>query len=80
MRRIAASKVLKVEPLTHFYIGDRVTLLDKYMVRAGDIGTIESIDSKGICVWWDSLPQPPQLWRTFSSTELELKQRGYFQN
>jgi hypothetical protein len=78
--RIAASKVLRVEPLTHFYIGDRVTLVDKYMVRAADIGTIELIDSKGIRVWWDILPQPPQLWRTFKSEELELIKRGYSQN
>ena len=83
IRRIAVCKVLKVlkaEPPTDFCIDDRVTLVDKYMFRSGDIGTIELIDSQGIRICWDTPPQPPQLWRTFSSQELELIQRGYSQN
>lgn len=53
-------------------LDDRVTLVDKYMYRAGDIGTIEAITLQGIQVTWDRLPQPPMLWRTFSEYELEL--------
>lgn len=80
IRRIAVSKVLKVELLTDFCIDDRVTLVDKYMFRSGDIGTIELIGSQGIQICWDTPPQPPQLWRTFRSEQLELIQRGYSQN
>jgi hypothetical protein len=76
IRKIAFSKVVKVEAPTDFWIGDRVTLQDKYMYRAGDVGTIESIDSQGIQILWDIQPQSPLRWRTFQSEELELIDRG----
>jgi hypothetical protein len=63
-----------------YYIGDRVTLLDKFMVRAADVGTIEAISDKGIQILWDNkilvepdMMQPPRLWRTFCANELESK-------
>jgi hypothetical protein len=69
------------------HIGDRVTLLDKFMVRAADVGTIEAISDKGIQVLWDNksphepnLKQPPVLWRTFRADELELVESKYNQN
>jgi hypothetical protein len=69
------------------HIGDRVTLLDKFMVRAADVGTIEAITDKGIQVFWDNksphepnLKQPPMLWRTFRADELELVESKYQQN
>jgi hypothetical protein len=71
----------------NFHIGDRVTLLDKYQVRAADIGTVEAITDKGIQVLWDNkiplepnLKQPPILWRTFRADELELIESKYEQN
>lgn len=61
-----------------FHVGDLVTLLDKYMVRAADIGTVEAVTGKGVQVLWDNnvetepnLKQPPVLWRTFQVNELE---------
>jgi hypothetical protein len=64
----------------NYKIGDRVTLLDKFMVRAADVGTIEAITDKGIQILWDnkipdesSMMQPPRLWRTFWANELEFK-------
>jgi hypothetical protein len=69
------------------HIGDRVTLLDKFMVRAADVGSIEAITGKGIQVFWDNksphepnLKQPPMLWRTFRADELELVESKYQQN
>jgi hypothetical protein len=69
------------------HIGDRVTLIDKYMVRAADTGAIEAISDKGIQVLWDNkipnepnLRQPPMLWRTFPANELELVQSMNEQN
>ncbi len=69
------------------HIGDRVTLLDKYQVRAADVGTIEAITDKGIQILWDNkipgepnLKQPPMLWRTFRADELELVQSMNEQN
>ncbi len=73
--KIDFSRVLKVETL-EFCLGDRVTLQDKYIYRAGDVGTIESIDSQGIQILWDIQPQSPLRWRTFQSEELELIDRG----
>ena len=62
-----------------FHIGDRVTLVDKYQVRAADIGTVEAFTDLGIQILWDnSAPhepnqkQPPIAWRTFKADELEL--------
>ncbi len=70
-----------------FHIGDRVTLLDNFMVRAADVGTIEAITDKGIQVLWDNkiprepnLKQPPMLWRTFRADELKLVESKYEQN
>jgi hypothetical protein len=69
------------------HIGDRVTLLDKFMVRAADVGSIQAITGKGIQVLWDNksphepnLKQPPILWRTFRADELELVESKYNQN
>jgi hypothetical protein len=76
VRKIAFSKVLKVDVPTDFYIGDRVTLVDKYRLRAGDIGTVEDVNSQGIQILWDIYPQPPLGWRTFPSEEVELIDRG----
>jgi hypothetical protein len=61
-----------------YAVGDRVTLLDKYQVRAADIGIVEAFTEQGIQIIWDNnspheqLAQPPQLWRTFQADELEL--------
>ena len=76
VRKIAFSKLLKVYAPTDLYIGDRATLVDKYMFRAGDVGTVEEIDSQGIQILWDIHPQPPLGWRTFQFEELELIDRG----
>jgi hypothetical protein len=87
----AAAKRSVWSPLTtgqtFFHIGDRVTLSDKFMVRAADVGTVEAITDKGIRLRWDSkspyepnLKQPPALWRTFSAAELELVESKYNQN
>jgi hypothetical protein len=69
------------------HVSDQVTLLDKFMVRAADVGTIEAITDKGIQVFWDNksphepnLKQPPMLWRTFRADELELVESKYHQN
>jgi hypothetical protein len=35
-------------------LGDRVTLLDKYQVRAADIGTVEAFTDRGIQIIWDN--------------------------
>ncbi len=90
--RVARSAILHIlspPPPTsqNFHIGDRVTLLDKFMVRAADFGTIEAITDKGIQILWDkktpdepNLKQPPVLWRTFKVEELELIDRGHQQN
>jgi hypothetical protein len=75
VRKIAFSKVLKVDAPTDLYIGDRVTLIDKYMVRAGEVGTVEDINSQGIQIFWDIHPQPPLGWRTFPPEEVELIDR-----
>lgn len=70
-----------------FYLGDRVTIADKYQVRAADVGTVESITDKGIQVLWDNkspyepnLKQPPKLFRTFPPEDLELIESKYLQN
>jgi hypothetical protein len=70
-----------------FHLGDRVTLLDKYQVRAADIGTVEGFTALGIQILWDNnsphepnLKQPPIAWRTFAGEELELIDRMYQQN
>lgn len=76
VRKIAFSKVLKVDAPTDFYIGDRVTLIDKYMFRAGDVGNVEEINSQGIQILWDTHPQPPLGSRTFPPEEVELIDRG----
>jgi hypothetical protein len=80
--KISLSRVVKVDPppsVTGFNIGDRVTLADKYMVRAADIGTVEAFTPLGIQVFWDNniplepdLKQPPIAWRTFRADEIEL--------
>lgn len=83
IRTISTAKVVKViPPAQPFDIGDRVTLIDKYMVRAADIGTVEAITDKGTQILWDNkspyepnLKQPPVLWRTFQVNELELIDR-----
>jgi hypothetical protein len=70
-----------------FYLGDRVTLADKYHVRAADVGTVEAISDKGIRILWDNkvanwagLKQPPALHRTFEANELKLIDSKYLQN
>jgi hypothetical protein len=76
----AILQVISPQPAaTTFNIGDRVTLADKYQVRAADIGTVEAFTPLGIQVLWDNhislepnLKQPPIAWRTFRSNELEL--------
>ena len=78
IRKIAFSKVVKVEAPTPFWIGDRVTLRDKYLYRAGDIGTVELIGYQGIQILWDIPPHPPLRWRTFQPVELELIERGIY--
>ena len=81
VRIISLAKVAKVEPPTAqaFHIGDRVTLLDKYQVRAADVGTVEAFTALGIQIRWDNnsphepnLKQPPIAWRTFKADEMEL--------
>jgi hypothetical protein len=88
-RRSAILRIISAPPPTGqtLHIGDRVTLLDKFMVRATDMGTIEAITDKGIQVLWDNkipgepnLKQPPMLWRTFRADELELVESKYNQN
>jgi hypothetical protein len=76
LRKIALSKVVKVEAPPEFYVGDRVTLINKYLVRAGDVGTVEEINFRGVQILWDIHPQPPLGWRTFPPEELELIDRG----
>ncbi len=67
-----------------FHVGDRVTLLDKYQVRAADIGAVEAFTDLGIQILWDNnislepnLKQPPIAWRTFKADELELVEPMY---
>jgi hypothetical protein len=88
-KRSAILHVISSPPATgqSFHIGDRVTLLDKFMVRSADVGTIEAITDKGIQVRWDNksphepnLRQPPMLWRTFEARELKLIKSMYQQN
>jgi hypothetical protein len=88
-RRSAIVRVISTPPATGqiFHVGDRVTLLDKYMVRAAEVGTIEAVTDKGIQVLWDNkiprepnLKQPPMLWRTFRADELKLVESKYEQN
>lgn len=61
-----------------FTIGDRVTMMDDYHVRAADTGTVEVITEIGIQVLWDNnsqhekLKQPPTMGRTFDVEELKL--------
>jgi hypothetical protein len=63
--------------LNGFTIGDRVTMMDDYHVRAADTGTVEVITEIGIQVLWDNnsphekLKQPPTMGRTFDSHELK---------
>jgi hypothetical protein len=63
--------------LDGFTIGDRVTMMDDYHVRAADTGTVEVITEIGIQVLWDNnsphekLKQPPTMGRTFDSHELK---------
>jgi hypothetical protein len=63
--------------LDGFTIGDRVTMMDDYHVRAADTGTVELITGIGIQVLWDNnsphekLKQPPIMGRTFDSHELK---------
>jgi hypothetical protein len=94
--RVARSAILQVlappktvHPTTgqSFHIGDRVTLLDKYQVRAADIGTVEAFTALGIQVLWDNnsqhepnLSQPPMGSRTFLADELKLIEHMYHQN
>jgi hypothetical protein len=92
IRTISTSKVARVRsslspPGKGFHIGDRVTLFDKYQVRAADVGTVEAINDKGIQIlWYNKIPgepnlkQPPMLWRTFKAEELELVDRSHHQN
>jgi hypothetical protein len=89
VRIISLVKVAKVEPpaTQAFHVGDRVTLLDKYQVRAADIGTVEGFTDLGIQILWDNnsphepnLKQPPIAWRTFRADELELVEPMYQQN
>jgi hypothetical protein len=60
-----------------FHIGDRVTLLDRFTVRAVDVGTVEAITNKGIQVLWDNkspqeiLKQPSIPFRTFAAADLK---------
>jgi hypothetical protein len=88
-KRSAIMRIISLPPATgqSFQIGDQVTLLDKFMVRAADVGTIEALNDKGIQVLWDNkiqhepnLKQPPMLWRTFKAEELELIESKYQQN
>jgi hypothetical protein len=87
-RRSAIVRIISAPPTSQtFHIGDLVTLLDKFMVRAADVGTIEALNDKGIQVLWDNkiqhepnLKQPPMLWRTFKAEELELIESKYQQN
>jgi uncharacterized protein YjlB len=87
-KRSAIMRIISAPPTgQNFHIGDRVTLLDKFMVRAADLGTIEAVTEKGLQVLWDNkiqhepnLKQPPMLWRTFKAEELELIESKYQQN
>jgi hypothetical protein len=81
VRIISLVKVAKVEPpaTQAFHVGDRVTLMNKYQVRAADIGTVKGFNDLGIQILWDNnsphepnLKQPPIAWRTFQADELEL--------
>jgi hypothetical protein len=85
VRVISLAKVARAEPpeaLT-FSIGSRVTLADKYQVRAADTGTVEAFTPLGIQVWWDNnspqeqLKELPPMQRTYQSDELELIERGH---
>lgn len=64
--------------LDGFTIGDRVTMMDDYHVRAADTGTVGVITGIGIQVLWDNnspyekLKQPPAMSRTFDARELKL--------
>ena len=75
IRKIAFSRIVKVEAPTSFWIGDLVTLQDKYMYRAGDVGIVESIDSQSIQIRWGTTPQPQLHWRILQSEQLELIDR-----
>jgi hypothetical protein len=86
-KRSAILQVLSAPPKPTFYIGDRVTLLDKYQVRAADTGTVEAFTDLGVQIRWDNnislepnLKQPPIAWRTFQADELELVEPMYQQN
>jgi hypothetical protein len=88
-KRSAILRVISLPPATgqSFQVGDRVTLLDKFMVRSADAGTIEAVTDKGIQILWDNkiqyepnLKQPPMLWRTFEARELKLIESRYQQN
>jgi hypothetical protein len=81
MGKISLSRVVKVDPplsATGFNIGDRVTLADRYMVRAADIGTVEAFTPLGIQIKWDNnspheqLKKLPPMQRTYEANELEL--------
>jgi hypothetical protein len=54
--RLKVISMSNVETSTDFYLGDRVTLFEKYMLRAGDIGTVEKINSQGIQILGYSPP------------------------
>ncbi len=71
-----------LQPNCAFTISDRVTLADKYMARAADIGTVEAFTPLGIQINWDNnismepnVNQPPIAWRTFAADELELTEQ-----
>jgi hypothetical protein len=88
-KRSAILRVISSPPFTGqtFHLGDRVTMLDKFMVRAADVGTVEAITQDGIRILWDNnsphephLKQPPVLFRTFPAAELELIKPSHSQN
>lgn len=86
-RIISLEAVARVEspplplPAEGFHIGDRVTLKDRYMVRAVDIGTVEAFTDLGVQVKWDNnspheqLKELPPMQRTYQPEELELIDR-----
>jgi hypothetical protein len=84
-KELSASQVHEDRPappvlttLGGFTIGDRVTMMDDYHVRAADTGTVEVITEIGIQVFWgnnsphEKLKQPPTMSRTFDARELKL--------
>jgi hypothetical protein len=86
-KRSAILRVISPPPVPKYYLGDRVTLADKYQARAADVGTVEAFTESGVQILWDNqLPlepnfkQPSIAWRTFAADELELVEHMYQQN